>query len=396
MKQDYSYYAAIFQGFQRPFAFVDLDLLEENLNALMKRAGKKKVRLATKSIRSKEILRLLLNSTDQCQGLMCYSVNELCQLAEDGFDDLLMGYPSMDAEVVKQSCKYIKQGKKICFMVDLPEHIMMLQYIAAKEQVRIAVCLDIDMSVDFPGLHFGVYRSSITHESILQDRIELLKTCESLQVKGLMGYEAQIAGLGDRVKGNPLKNTVVRQLKKYSVKKIAARRAAAYHTLKAAFPEIDLVNAGGTGSLESSILEDVVTEVTIGSGFYQSHLFDHYSNFHHLPAAAFALEITRKPSASIITCAGGGYIASGSTSAEKAPLPYLPEGLTLLKNEGAGEVQTPLQTNATHDLKPGDSVYFRHAKAGELCEHFHSLYLVSKGKITGTAKTYRGDGHCFL
>ena len=47
-------------------------------------------------------------------------------------------------------------------------------------------------------------------------------------------------------------------------------------------------------------------------------------------------------------------------------------------------------------LSVGDRVYFRHAKAGELCERFESLHLVEGDRIVEEVPTYRGEGHCFL
>jgi hypothetical protein len=38
----------------------------------------------------------------------------------------------------------------------------------------------------------------------------------------------------------------------------------------------------------------------------------------------------------------------------------------------------------------------RHSKAGELCERFNALLLVSDGAIIGEAPTYRGEGQAFL
>jgi D-serine deaminase-like pyridoxal phosphate-dependent protein len=77
-------------------------------------------------------------------------------------------------------------------------------------------------------------------------------------------------------------------------------------------------------------------------------------------------------------------------------LPYLPRGCALLANEGAGEVQTPIVYRGPERLHLGDPVFLRHAKAGELCERFRTLLLVSRGNVVGEAATYRGDGLCFL
>jgi D-serine deaminase-like pyridoxal phosphate-dependent protein len=92
---------------------------------------------------------------------------------------------------------------------------------------------------------------------------------------------------------------------------------------------------------------------------------------------------------------GGGWIASGTAEESRLPLPWLPEGLKLRGSEGAGEVQTPLVGPVADSLRPGDRVWFRHAKAGELCEHVNELQLLDGDTVT-PAPTYRGEGHAFL
>jgi D-serine deaminase-like pyridoxal phosphate-dependent protein len=156
------------------------------------------------------------------------------------------------------------------------------------------------------------------------------------------------------------------------------------------------VNAGGTGSLSSSRQEEWVTELTAGSGFYSPTLFDHYRSFRFEPAAGFAVEIVRQPRKDIVTCLGGGYTASGAADRTKLPKPYLPAGLELFPMEGAGEVQTPLLNRGKSPIGLGDPVFFRHAKAGELCERFDTLHVVSNGAIVGEYSTYRGMGETFL
>jgi D-serine deaminase-like pyridoxal phosphate-dependent protein len=179
------------------------------------------------------------------------------------------------------------------------------------------------------------------------------------------------------------------------VTELAQRRRAIVSALSE-FVELEIVNGGGTGSLELTAAEEAVTEVTAGSGFYAPALFDHYSRFRLSPAAGFALPVVRRPSARVATALGGGYLASGAGDAARLPAPWLPAGLELDPDEGAGEVQTPLLGPAARGLDLGDRVYFRHAKAGELCERFERLYLVEGEAIVEEAPTYRGEGKAFL
>jgi D-serine deaminase-like pyridoxal phosphate-dependent protein len=159
---------------------------------------------------------------------------------------------------------------------------------------------------------------------------------------------------------------------------------------------LTVFNGGGTGSAAWCAGESVLTEVTIGSGFLDSHLFDYYRGLALEPAAYFALQVVRRPGPGFVTCHGGGYIASGAAAPDRLPVPSLPRGLSLVPLEGAGEVQTPLRVPADMNVEVGSPVFFRHAKAGELAEHFCEYLLVRGDRIEARAPTYRGHGRCYL
>jgi D-serine deaminase-like pyridoxal phosphate-dependent protein len=218
----------------------------------------------------------------------------------------------------------------------------------------------------------------------------------ALKLVGLMGYEGQIAGLQDDVPGQGVRNTVLKLLKRSSITEIRKRRGATVAALRSAAFELDFVNGGGTGSLESTRADPSVTEVTAGSGLYTPGLFDHFQHFRHAPSLCFALRVTRCPTEGVVTCLGGGYVASGPAGRDRLPRPFLPAGMKLLNQEGAGEVQTPVSLPAGIRLSIGDPVFFRHAKAGELAERFTHFLLMRGGIVEQRVPTYRGDGQCFL
>jgi D-serine deaminase-like pyridoxal phosphate-dependent protein len=159
--------------------------------------------------------------------------------------------------------------------------------------------------------------------------------------------------------------------------------------------DLEFVNGGGTGSVERTSADAAVTEVAAGSGLYSPALFDGYRAFTGRPAALFATPVTRVPAPGTVTVAGGGWIASGPPGADRLPVPTYPAGLHWLPTEGAGEVQTPLRGPAAAQLRIGDRVWFRHAKAGEICEHVNELHTISGDALTGTMPTYRGEGRTF-
>src|SRR5690606_10827539 len=210
----------------------------------------------------------------------------------------------------------------------------------------------------------------------------------------VMGYEAQIAGVTEQ--GAGLKSLFIRWLKSRSIPHLREKRQAIVSALQARGARLRVVNGGGTGSLESTREEACVSEVTAGSGFYAPALFDHYQAFQHLPAAGYAIQIVRQPKPHLYTCLGGGYVASGGIGLDKQAHPYLPIGAELTALEGTGEVQTPIRYTGAEQLQLGDPIFLRHSKAGELCEHFNTLYLIQGGNIIDEVKTYRGEGHKFL
>ncbi len=393
MSEAWAYYRKALEGRALPAALVDLDRLDRNLAGILERAGDLPVRLASKSVRSRAVLAYAQAFDDRLRGLLCFHAREACMLAEHGFTDLLVAYPTVEPDALRRVCEKIQQGGGITLMVDCPEHVRRLGAIAEEAGVTLPLCLEVDMSMRLPGLNFGVFRSPVCSVEDALALYEVIRDHPALRLDGVMGYEAQIAGVTDTGPGQRVKNAVIRALKKRSIRELTRRRDAVVQALHDAGARLRFVNGGGTGSLESTTADPEVTEVAAGSGLYSPALFDHYHNFRHVPAAMFALEVVRQPDDDHVTCLGGGYVASGSASPDRLPVPELPEGLALDPNEGAGEVQTPL----TGDNAPGlgEPVLFRHAKAGELCERFNTLLLIRDGRVVDEVPTYRGDGSQF-
>jgi D-serine deaminase-like pyridoxal phosphate-dependent protein len=390
----YKYYSELSKNLEFPFAYVDMDLLDKNINSIIKRSGNKTIRVASKSVRSKEILRYLKNKLgEKYNGIMCFSAKEAYWLAEEGFDNLLVAYPSLDKDSILKISKLNKAGKKIYLMVDSLEHIDFLA--SLKNEGIIYLCLDIDLSLKLPFLNFGVFRSPLDDLFKLKKILQKLERTFSLELRGIMGYEAQIAGISDNIKGKFFLNHIIRVLKSISINKIKVKRKKAVEQVLEMGFQLDFVNGGGTGSMESTREEGVVTEIAVGSGFFNPTTFDAYLNFNHEPAAGYGLQVVRRPSESIYTCFAGGYVGSGTLGIEKIPTPYLPEGAKLNHNEMAGEVQTPVHYEGEERLELGSPIFFRHSKAGELCERFSDLKLIRSGKIERFVLTYRGEGKSF-
>ncbi len=387
---------AVFRGVDAPFALVDLDAMWSNAADMLTRAAGKPIRLASKSVRCRALQSAVLDRDPGFRGLMTFTLGESLWLHEKGFDDLLLAYPTADRAGLERLGRLDSERPPIV-MVDSSEQLDLVDAAAGRDRRPIRLCIELDMSWWPAGgrLKIGVKRSPVRTPGAARELAREIVGRPGFELAGLMGYEAHIAGLGDRPLGARWQEPAIRWVKRRSAAEIAERRAALVAAVRDV-AAVDLVNGGGTGSLHTTSREPAVTEVTAGSGLYAPTLFDRYADFSPIPAAMYALPVVRRPSGGVATLLGGGYHASGPAGPDRLPEPYLPRGLRLDPREGAGEVQTPVHGYAAGRLKLGDRVYMRHAKAGELCERFDSLYLVSDGRIVDQVPTYRGEGRCFL
>lgn len=369
-----------------PFAAVDLDALESNADAMVRRSVDHPIRVASKSVRCRSVVAKVLARPGYA-GVMAYSLREAIWLAEEGFDDVLVAYPSVDRAAWATVSSDPQLAARICVVIDSVQHLEVIDAARDRTDVELRLCLDIDCSFRVGPAHLGVRRSPLhTPADVLPVAAEIGRR-PGMRLVGLMFYDAQIAGLPDS-------SPVVRKLKSKSQQDLMTRRTAVVEAVSA-LAELEIVNGGGTGSLHLAGQDSSLTELAAGSGLYGPTLFDGYRDFAPLPAAFFAAPVVRRPSDGHVTVFGGGYIASGPAGSSRVPRPWWPRGLKLLGTEGAGEVQTPLQGKAAGFLRLGDRVWFRHAKAGELCERFDALHLVRGDEIVETVPTYRGEGKNF-
>jgi D-serine deaminase-like pyridoxal phosphate-dependent protein len=382
-----------------PLAVVDLDALDANAADLVRRAAGKPVRVASKSVRCREVLRRVL-ARDGFAGVLAYSLAEALWLAtgdEPVSTDVVVGYPSVDRTALRRLAADPTAAARVTLMIDSPDHLDLIDAVAPPQaRPALRICLDVDASLRAAGgrVHVGVRRSPVHTPDDAAALARAVVRRPGFSLVGVMAYEAQIAGVPDAPARRPLRGLAVRGMQAVSARELATRRSAVVAAVAAVAP-LEFVNGGGTGSLERTSADDAVTEVAAGSGLYLPALFDGYRSFAGRPAALFAVPVTRVPTEGTVTVAGGGWVASGPPGADRLPVPTYPLGLRWLGTEGTGEVQTPLRGPGTAQLRTGDRVWFRHAKAGELCEHVEVLHALSGERVTGRFPTYRGEGCAF-
>lgn len=377
------------------FAALHLGALSHNALDMHRRAGGVPIRIASKSVRSREVMQAVL-ALPGYHGLLAYTLPEALWLAST-FDDVVVGYPSADRAAYAQLGGDAELAQRVTVMVDSVEQLDLIDAaIAPIKREPIRVCIELDASWNSRMLgHVGVWRSPVHGADQARTLAEAIAARPGFRLVGMMAYEAQIAGLGNAPAGKPLMGRTVRAIQRASMAELVERRGAAVRAVSQV-TALEFVNGGGTGSIERTGADPSVTEVAAGSGLFGPHLFDNYAHFTPAPAAAFALPVVRRPAPDRVTLLGGGWIASGPPGPDRVPQVAWPSGLKLVPREMAGEVQTPVVGPNAGRLRIGDRVWLRHTKAGELSEHANELHVVDGDAVIGSVATYRGEGKAFL
>ncbi|MCF8586889.1 alanine racemase [Gordonia liuliyuniae] len=389
-------------GLDSPVLALDLDALEANINDLRRRANGVPIRVASKSLRVRSMIDHVLER-DGFAGVLAYDVAEAHWLAtESGVGDVLLGYPTCRREALAALLADETACTRVTLLVDDRAQLDVIDSVTPpgkRPTVRIAIDLDASLRVAGDRVHLGVRRSPIHSVGQATALARAVQARDGFRLVGVMSYEAQVAGVGNGVDGKTAMNTAVRAMQAVSMRELRHRRGDVVAALRH-IADLEIVNAGGTGSLEETAKDTSVTDIAAGSGLFGGHLFDNYRHFRPAPAMAFGLDVLRRPADGIVTCGSGGWIASGPPALDRLPKPVWPAGLEYVGTESAGEVQTPLAGEAADELSIGDRVWFRHTKSGEVCERSERVALIRRdaagvADVVDVVPTYRGEGKCF-
>lgn len=377
-----------------PIMVVDLDTFDRNADDLARRADGKPVRVASKSLRVPALIRRAL-AHPAFSGVLGFTAAEAIWLVEQGItDDVVVAYPTVDGAALARITGSERLAGAITLMVDDPAHLDLIDQHRTAPDIEVRICLDVDAALDVRLRRLGPRRSPVRDAAQAADLARAVTSRPGFRLVGVMTYEGQVAGLQDRVPGQRAKGLALTAVKRASVHQLAERRAEVAEALRG-LTALEFWNAGGSGSVETTVGDPTVTEVAAGSGLLVPTSFDHFASFAPHPAAFFGVPVTRRTDARGVTVHGGGLVASGVPGPDRLPTPWLPEGIRVTGMEGTGEVQTPLVGPGTEDLSIGDLVWFRHTKSGELFEHTHTAHLLAGDVFVDHVPTYRGEGLAF-
>ena len=331
---------------------------------------------------------------------MTFTLPETLWLAEQGFENLLLAYPTADGGALGELAlrSVANPGGAPIVMVDCAEHLDAIEAVLGAGAAPVRVCIDLDAGWWALGgrIKVGPKRSPV---HTVEQAVALAREIErrpQVELAALMSYEGQIAGVGDEPPGPaparrrdprhaaPLRRRAGRAPGRGRRRDPRGRRAADRQRRRHRQPRAD--RRRGRGHRDHRRL-----------GLLRPHPLRPLQPLQPHPRrrlrpadrAQARRRAWRRRSAAATS-------PRAAATPARLPVPWLPPGLELDAEEGAGEVQTPLSGAAAGELRVGDRVYMRHAKAGELCERFDTLHLVEGGEIVDAVPTYRGEGKTFL
>src|SRR5699024_6937385 len=157
---DFEHLNRLTHALDPPFAVVDADALARNSTDLVRRAGGKPLRVATKSVRVRHVIERVL-AHDGLTGATTYSLAESNWLADQGVGDILLAYPTTDREALRDLVADERRARTITLMVDGADTLDWIEHTLGTRRPPIRVCLEVDASMRVGSVHLGVRRSPV-------------------------------------------------------------------------------------------------------------------------------------------------------------------------------------------------------------------------------------------
>src|ERR1700723_105454 len=214
-----------------PFAVVHLAAFDANARDLVRRANGVPIRVVSKSLRCRHLIERAL-ARPGYRGVMSYSLAEALWLHATGTtDDLLVAYPTADRASLRALAADDAARQHITVTIDSAAHLDFIDATLGAGHPVIRVCLDLDMSwrpLPYgPVVQVGTWRSPLRTPAQAALFAETILGRPGFSLVGVLGYEGQIAGLGDAPPGRPVRAALVQAMQARSSAELNERRAAA-------------------------------------------------------------------------------------------------------------------------------------------------------------------------
>src|SRR5262249_55893308 len=144
-----------------------------------------------------------------------YSLAEALWLHATGVsDNLLVAYPTVNRAALRALAADAAARRHITVTIDSTAHLDFIDATLGDGHPEIRVCLELDVSwrpvARGQLVHIGTLRSPLRTPEQAAVFAETILARPGFSLVGVMGYEGQIAGLGDAPPGHPVRAALVR------------------------------------------------------------------------------------------------------------------------------------------------------------------------------------------
>ncbi len=355
------------EGPGRPVLILDAARMAHNTKQLVASVGSKKTyRVVVKSLPSIPLLQQVMSQA-KTRALMVFHqpfVNAIAEMIPDA--DVLLGKP-MPVAAVRTFYRKLKNTKfnpaaQLQWLVDSQERLLQYQALAKQLGVRMQINVEIDV---------GLHRGGLVEPQQLSAALALIQTDpEHLVFTGLMGYEPHLTGLQAT-----LEHPAVQQVLTAYGSFIDTTRAAGY------LPQALTLNGAGSHTLKIYEKDQLMNDLSAGSGVVKPTDFDTHHLRQHQPALFIATPILKRYD-------NNPFMAEPPMDAQR--LYYIYGGAwkaNMVSPSPIGNAiyestnQSPISTAAAIDLQVDDYMFLRPTQSEFVMLQFGDLLTVDNGQI---------------
>jgi D-serine deaminase-like pyridoxal phosphate-dependent protein len=386
-----AYFAALNRQLQRdsegaPTLLLDLDRLDANADLLATRlAGRLQLRLVAKSLASTGLLEYLAKRL-QTQRFMVFNQPQLDHLARNFPQaDLLLGKPMPVAAALnfyRQLPHHLDfaPDRQVTWLIDSQQRLLHYAELAKALGRPLRIALEIDI---------GLERGGFATPQALTQALHQLRQLPTLQLQGLMGYDAHVAH-------NPIWQSQTQAFNEADAR--YRQFIASAQAFTGLWPKEALLNGGGSLTYPLHAQQNsALTEVAVGSALLKPAEFDTPLLQAHQPALWIASPVLKavkgalpylQPLQPVLEAwnpnrQNAYYLYGGRWPAQ----PISPAGLDYDELYGRSANQERLIGSRGTQLSTQDWVFLRPALSEGLLGDFGEIRLLRRGQLVGRWST---------
>lgn len=371
----------------RPVMLLDIDRMNHNIDQITQSVGPEKTfRIVVKSLPSMPLLQHAMTRA-KTNALMVFHQPFLNAIVE-AFPaaDILLGKPMPVAAVEtfyeKLGGDALRASDQVQWLVDTPERLRQYQKLADRLKIKMRINCEIDV---------GLHRGGLGEPDDLETVLDVIHADpDRLVFAGLMGYEPHLTGMKAGLE-HPEVQEVLNKYRGFI--EVAKARGVDTRALT--------LNGGGSHTLGIYQNDNVMNDLSAGSGIVKPVDFDTYHLSSHVPALFIATPILKRydelklpgdpaiakllpmwnPNMQRVYYIYGGYWKAEIVS---------PEGVAAPIYQSTN--QSPVVTSNSIDLQVDDYIFFRPTQSEHVMLQFGDILVVKDNQIIETWAVFHQTG----